>query len=74
MDNKNDLNRNIPTEEGRKNDPVIRDDSAIQPGVQTISNSDYDENNQQLTDTAQGDLSEHKDENAQPRFDEIGKK
>ena len=37
-----DPRRNMPTEKGRNNDPNLRDESAIQPGINTISNSDYD--------------------------------
>lgn len=70
MKNKKDPNRNMPSEEGRNHDPEKRDQSAIQPGVQTISDSDYDTANQQLTDTALGNLSVKKDKNADRRFDE----
>jgi hypothetical protein len=70
MEKKKETVRNRPTEEGRNNDPMTRDDSAIQPGVQTISSSEYDEENQELTDTALGNVSKEKDENAQPRYDE----
>lgn len=74
MDKKDKVPRNQPTEEGRRNDPVIRDDSAIQPGVQTNSGSPYDEDNQQVTRSAMGDstLSEFDtDNNADPTFDQV---
>ena len=48
------IDRNRPTEEGRRNDPDIRDDSAIQPGVQTVSDSKYDDDNQSITSSAMG--------------------
>ena len=70
MNKTHNQTRNKPAEEGQNNDPGVRDDSAIQPGVQTITGSDYDKENEQLTDTAQGDYSERKDKNADPRFDE----
>ena len=54
MDKKDNLGRNRPTEEGRRNDPDIRDDSAIQPGVQTISESKYDDDNQSVSSSAMG--------------------
>ena len=44
--------RDRPSEEGRRNDPDLRDESAIQPGVQTISPSSYDDNNQHTTKSA----------------------
>ena len=71
MKNTNDPHRNKTSDKGSNKDPETRDDSAIQPGVQTISDSDHDQDNEQLTDTAKGDLSQAKDKNAQPRFDEI---
>lgn len=53
---KDNLNRNQPAEEGRNNDPVVRDDSAIQPGVQTVSKGSNDQENEQLTKTAAEDF------------------
>lgn len=66
--------RNVPTEKGRDNDPNLRDESAIQPGTNTISNSDYDDDNENLTETAADDFRE--DENKEdgrpdPSFDEV---
>lgn len=74
MDKNNDIRRNRPTEEGRRNDPSVRDDSAIQPGVQTNSDSKYDDDNQSVTSTSMtdGTLSEFDtDKNADPAFDDI---
>ena len=74
MDKKHDVPRNRPTEEGRRNDPEVRDDSAIQPGVQTISDSSYDDNNQNTTSSSMtdGTISEFDTEdNADPAFDDM---
>lgn len=62
-----DTNRNRPAEEGRKNDPDLRDESAAQPGVQTMSSSDTDEGNQHLTETTRNSFREgEKDKKADP--------
>jgi hypothetical protein len=73
MDKKEPL-RNVPTEEGKRNDPDLRDDSAIQPGVSTISNSDYDQENEKLTKTGADDFRTQKDNDpgADKAFDEVG--
>lgn len=47
-----DPKRNKPADEGRNEDPELRDDSAIQPGVSTVSSSKSDSDNDQLTETA----------------------
>jgi hypothetical protein len=68
-----DPRRNKPGEEGKNNDPNLRDESAAQPGINTIKNSEYDKGNQQLTKTAADDFRES-DENepgADPSFDEV---
>ena len=66
--------RNEPAEKGRKNDPDLRDESAIQPGVQTISKSDYDNANEHLTKTSSGSFGEDKNtDNADPAFDDVNK-
>lgn len=63
--------RNRPTEEGRKNDPDLRDESAIQPGADTVSRSETDPANQHLTETAKDDFrtKEKEDKTADPRYD-----
>jgi hypothetical protein len=74
MTQKNDPARNRPTEEGRKNDPSVRDDSAIQPGVQTNSDSDFDEANQNVTLSSMDDsnITEYDiDDDADATFDDI---
>ena len=52
MEDKLKVERNRPAEDGRKNDPDLRDESAAQPGASTISSSNTDEANQHLTKTA----------------------
>jgi hypothetical protein len=68
-----DPRRNKPTEEGRDNDPNLRDETAIQPGVSTVSNSEYDDSNEELSKTAADDFREKDDfdPNADPSFDEV---
>lgn len=68
-----DLSRNQPTEEGRNNDPNLRDESATQPGISTVSNSNYDDDNEELTETAADDFREedNSDAHADPSFDEV---
>ena len=68
--------RNQPTEEGRNNDPNLRDESAAQPGINTVSNSDYDDDNEELTKTAADDFREEDDfdPNADRSFDEVDEK
>ena len=53
---KNEMERNRPSEEGRDNDNQLRDDSGLQPGINTISSSDSDEANNSLTRTAADDF------------------
>jgi len=73
--NTTDPSRNQPTEKGRKNDPNLRDESAAQPGVSTVSSSEYDDHNKQLTETAADDFREQDDfdPKADRSFDEAGK-
>jgi hypothetical protein len=68
--------RNEPAEKGRNNDPNIRDESAIQPGINTVSTSDYADDNQRLTKTAVDNFREdiNSDPNADRIFDEADKK
>lgn len=68
-----DPKRNQPTEEGKRNDPNVRDESAIQPGVNTVSSSSYDKDNEELTKTAADDFRENNnsDAHADPSFDEV---
>lgn len=68
-----DPKRNTPTEKGRDNDPNLRDETAIQPGVSTVSNSDYDNDNDELTRSAADDFrkEDDTDSHADPSFDEV---
>lgn len=74
MNKETDPKRNEPAEKGKKKDPDVRDDSAIEPGVQTVSKSDYDEANQKLTKTASDNFDEDLDNNgADAAFDDMDK-
>ena len=68
-----DPRRNKPAAEGRDNDPNLRDESAVQPGINTVSSSDYDDDNEELTETAAGDFREEDKNEAKPdpSFDEV---
>jgi hypothetical protein len=70
-----DPQRNKPNDTDRKNDPELRDESAFQPGVSTVSSSSYDDDNEKLTDTAADDFREEKDSGAaaDPTYDQIDK-
>lgn len=71
--NTTDPRRNVPTEKGRDDDPNLRDETAIQPGINTVSNSDYDDENEELTETAASDFREDDsaDSKPDPSFDEV---
>ncbi len=56
MDNKTGTKRNRPFEPGKDNDPNLRDETAQQPGISTIKSNDYDEENNDLTETASDDF------------------
>jgi hypothetical protein len=53
--NLNDPGRNRPSSEGESNDPNLRDASAAQPGVSTMSSSDTDNLNQETTQSVSDD-------------------
>lgn len=65
--------RNRPSEEGRDNDPNVRDESAAQPGISTMSSSDTDRSNQETTESVSDyqDTSDFDDEDADVDFDEV---
>jgi hypothetical protein len=74
MDKEKDITRNRPSREGRDNDPNIRDESALQPGMNTISPSGTDGANNQVTDSALGNAETTEfdtEPNADPTFDEV---
>ena len=69
---KDEIKRNIPSDEGQRNDPHIRDESAQQPGVNTISSSDFDDENQRTTKTASDSFrTENWGADADTAFDEV---
>jgi hypothetical protein len=69
---KDDIKRNIPSDEGRRNDPHIRDESAQQPGVNTLSSSDFDDENQRTTKTASDSFrTENWGADADATFDDV---
>ncbi len=74
MQDKDDIVRNRPSDEGKRNDPNVRDEDGRQPGVNTMSSSDSDAANQDLTKTGGDNFSTDADfgKNADPKFDEIG--
>ena len=47
--NVNDRSRNRPSNEGVGNDPNLRDQSAAQPGISTMSDSNTDYANEETT-------------------------
>ena len=59
-------------EEGRRDDPNLRDESAKQ-GINTVKKSDHDDDNQALTKTAADDFrtTDDPDTGADPSFDEV---
>ncbi len=67
------IKRNQPADEGRRNDPNIREESAQQPGVNTYSSSNTDDDNEHLTKTASDNFDTDSDfgKNADPKFDEV---
>ena len=64
--------RNTPSEKGRDNDTDIRDESAIQPGADTISSSNTDAANQKTTKTAADGFKTPFGADADAAFDDIG--
>lgn len=75
MNSSTDPKRNQPSDTGRNNDPAIRDESAAQPGVNTMSKSSTDDANQHLTETSSDAYREDlkDDGKADPAFDDIDK-
>ncbi len=69
----NEMNRNRPSEQGGNEDTNLRDDSALQPGISTISNSETDDSNDDLTQTAGDDFTEdlEDEDDADLAFDEV---
>ncbi|GAB4091234.1 hypothetical protein [Flaviaesturariibacter terrae] len=51
-DENDKIARDRPADEGRRNDPDLRDESGAQPGVGTMSSSAYDETNERSSKSA----------------------
>jgi hypothetical protein len=62
----NDSGRNRPADKGRNNDPQLRDYTGQQPGTSTVSSSNSDEENQDLSETAKDGFNEDRPD---PRAD-----
>jgi len=53
--NVNDPGRNRPSSKESSNDANLRDESAAQPGISTVSSSDTDYENQETTQSVSDD-------------------
>ena len=71
MQEEKEITRNKPAEEGRRNDPNLRDEDARQ-GANTMSTSETDRAKESLTRTTSDNFREDSpgDEKADKRFDE----
>lgn len=71
MPEEKDITRNRPTEEGRRNDPNLRDEDAREGG-NTMSTSETDDAKENITRTTSDSFREDQegDEKADLRFDE----
>ena len=71
MQEEKEITSNRPTEEGRRNDPYLRDEDARQ-GANTMSSSETDGAKENLTRTTSDNFREDSpgDEKADKRFDE----
>jgi hypothetical protein len=67
--NLNDPGRNRTSDEGLGNDPALRDDSAAQPGVSTVSDSDT-ENEESMSVSNDPDTSDFDDDLDDEDFDD----
>ncbi len=69
---KNEMDRNRSSDTGRGNDPNLRDDSALQPGISTVSDSESDDLNDDLSQTAGDDFTDDlEDDDADATFEEV---
>lgn len=67
----NNSGRNRPADKGRDNDPALRDYTGQQPGMNTISSSDTDAHNENLSETAKDGFNEDRpDERADKNLDD----
>ena len=70
--NINDPIRNTSSEEGRNDDPALRDESGQQPGVSTMSDSNTDFANQETTQSVSDDPDTSDfDDDADDAFDDL---
>ncbi|TCJ12427.1 hypothetical protein EPD60_14215 [Flaviaesturariibacter flavus] len=69
---KDDIERAHPADEGRRDDPNIRDESGAQPGVNTMSGSSYDRDNQRTTKSAGDGYKTPFGKDADKAFDDPG--
>jgi hypothetical protein len=66
-----DPKRNEPAQQGRDNDPDLRDNSAIQPGAGTISSSETDQANESPSRTGGQDPRSSDDAKEDRTFDDV---
>ena len=74
MNQVNDPKRNKAAEEGNNDDPRLRDDSAIRPGVNTVSRGKNDDDDEKLTETSADDFKTDNDDSdakADRTFDQV---
>jgi hypothetical protein len=68
--NLNDPGRNRTSDQGAGNDPALRDDSAAQPGISTVSDSDTDYLNEETVSVSNDpDTSDFDDDLTEEDFD-----
>ena len=66
-----DINRNRPADAASDTDPKLRDHSGQQPGTSTMSKTDHDELNHDLTRTSKDNYRQESfGEDADPAFDD----
>jgi hypothetical protein len=68
-----DPKRNKSAEEGKNDDPQLRDDSGIRPGINTVSTGKNDEDDNRLTETAADNFKTENQSEAKPdrTFDQV---
>jgi len=71
MKENTDPRRNKSADEGRNNDPALRDNSAIQPGTSTISSSETDPANETVSKTSGKDPRTSDDAKEDRTFDDV---
>jgi hypothetical protein len=71
MKESTDPKRNRPAEDGRNNDPDLRDDSGIEPGASTISSSGSDPADEAPSRTGGADPRSSDDAKEDRTFDDV---